>query len=520
MKLPVAGRQGPVVGEGEDPTRVVHRHRCHPVAVAGEKALQAAFDFRAATGVEEGVDEQGGAEQSGVARHGECYRVGKMGNPSVSRNMTRFNAINSRNSSVALFADGAPKGRVPAGRTATFSAPEGEVWEARDQKNDIVAVYEATARVPEWHIPAAPVGLPVSLQTHDAGPYSESLAPRGEIDFLPGTGELRAILLFVDFADVRASNQKWADEDEIVDHVVGDAAKQIREASFGALKLSVQTVPGWRNLTKQAEEYADPACRCISSEMRPLIEEAVGLYPQVDISQYDLVYIVTARSDDFTLSPAWSATDKEVIQTPKGEVRHAVVFGEDSYRKKNRSFLLLHETYHLLGLPDLYDGGAVSGQGYEDHCLSRWDLMADQKGDSNLLAWHRLKLGWLHDSQVVCLYGPGSLQVDLAEWNKPEGIKAVMVPVTGSGDAEKANLAYLVQVSNPESGGDAGGVLVYSVDAAIPTWHRPIQMRGGQDALSAKEIPEGGTYTHLSGIEVEVLNRSTDGGFTVRVKTN
>lgn len=434
--------------------------------------------------------------------------------------MTQFKATNSRNDPVALFADGTSKGRIPAGRSSTFSAPEGEVWEARDQNKDIVAVYEATARVPEWLIPPVPVGLPVDLQSHDAGPYNESLTPHREIVFLSGRGELRAVVLFVDFADVRASNRRWAKEDDIIDRVVGDAPREIREASFGALKLSVETVPGWRNLTKRAKDYADPDCRCVSTQMRPLIEEAVGLYPEVDFSRYDLVYIMTARSDDFTLSPAWSAEVNEVIQAPKGEVRHAVVFGKDSYKRKNHTFLLLHETYHLLGLPDLYDGGAVSGQGYEDHCLRRWDLMADQKGDSNLLAWHRLKLGWLHDSQVVCFYGPGSLQVDLAGWSRSEGIKAVMVPITASGDAERANLAYLVQVSNPKAGGDAGGVLVYTVDAAMPTWHRPIQMRGGQDALSAKEIREGGTYTHLSGIEVEVRSRSSDGGFTVRVKKN
>lgn len=434
--------------------------------------------------------------------------------------MVSFTAVNGRTAPVSLFSvrsteEEKLEGELQPGAVEQYTAPEGEVWVARDAGR-IVAVYKVTLYVPQWAISPADTGFAVDLQVQDAGDFNESLAPNGR--FLAASGTIRAVMLFVDFDGDEASGQRWSDEKEIVKRVVGDADAELQKVSFGALELVVTPVTGWRRMPKRAAAYADPSCGCASSGLRLFIEDAAALYgSRVDFSQYDVVYVVAAKSDDFRLSPAWIAERNDPIKPGTGEVRYAVAFGKDSYDPQNKTFLLLHETYHLLGLPDLYDGGAVSGKGYSKAGLEKWDLMASQRGDSDLLAWHRLKLGWLHPSQVICLYGSGPVEVDLADWAGPEGVKAVMVAVTMRRAVADASLAYVAEAAVSRGRGQSPGVLVYSVNAAFPTWERPIQMRGGSDALSAEPLTVGKSFTHLNGVGVTVLKRRNS-GFRVRVE--
>lgn len=432
--------------------------------------------------------------------------------------MVQFAAINDRNNPVNLFSVKdkveTPRGVVQNGATGRFSGQQNEVWVARDSVNakdpPVVAVYQVTPRVPAWTIPLAATALPLELEPRDAGDFNESL--RHNSRFLAATGTVRAVMLFVDFKGDSAAGNSWANEKEIVARLADNAATEIRKLSFKGLSLTVDPIQGWRQMPNPAAHYANYVTDPLS-----LIRDAVTIFhPQVDFSKYQVVYVVAAKTSALPISPAWVANGTESIQIGSTAVRFAVVFGEDSYFPTNETFLLLHETYHLFGLPDLYDGGEVSGSGYSDCGLGEWDLMATQEGDSGLLGWHRLKLGWLHPSQMVCLDGSGSINLELTDWKDPQAVKAVMIPVT-AGDLEHATLAYVVEVANR---GDCAspGILVYSVNASVRTWERPIQMRGGADALSAKPLKVGGYFEHRgAGVKVTVLRRSRD-GFDVRVE--
>jgi M6 family metalloprotease-like protein len=427
--------------------------------------------------------------------------------------MVNFRAVNARMDPVDLFSlngtQETPEGEAQPGVPGQHSAPEGQVWVARTRTGEIVGVYEATRRVPDWTIATAATGFAVNLKVPSAGDYNESLVPNGR--FLEASGDRKAVMLFVDFTDVQAAGAAWADERQIEARLVGGAGARLQQVSFGALRLTVDAVHGWKQMPRQAAEYSQ-------SQLSSFIEDAVGLFSGVPFSRYDIVYIVAAKTGDFPLSPVWVAPQGSPISTATGEVRYAVAFGEDSYAPKNQTFLLLHETYHLLGLPDLYDGGQVSGTGgFSDGGLSSWDLMADQEADSDLLAWHRLKLRWLHPSQLSCVYGAGTIEIDLADWTSPDGVKAIMIPITHGEDPEHARRAYIVEVANPQGGGPIPGVLIYTVDGGLATWDRPIQMRGGSDALSAQPIPEGDWFRHLNGnVRIDVSQRLPN-GFRIRV---
>jgi hypothetical protein len=115
------------------------------------------------------------------------------------------------------------------------------------------------------------------------------------------------------------------------------------------------------------------------------------------------------------------------------------------------AYLVLHETGHLLGLPDLYVRGSAS-------TFHRWDLMA-ARYPAELLAWHRWKLGWIEPHAIVCVTGRSTRIVTVSPIERDRGLRAVFV--------RRGKRILAVEV-RARAGEDAtlceAGVLVYEVD--------------------------------------------------------
>lgn len=445
-----------------------------------------------------------------------------------------FTASNQRGTDVWLALDGSPgasgSGQLNPGDTRQIPSRAGDTWVAHSSPalDNIVAVYEATDRVSTWNILEVSTGFPEQLERFNNGRYSESLVTPQE--FLRPDRPLKAIFLFVDFSDAPAAGEPWSNEAQIIQRVVGDADRWLQEASFGKAGLVVAHHAGWRRMPKAATEYSDDLCRCLSGSSRAYLEDVAALFAaDVDFSLYDFVCVVAAKTDVLDLSPAWSGLPPDgPIPTSSGPIKHAITFGADSYHPATDERLLLHEALHLCGLPDLYDGGSVDRNGvkggYSTRMVAPWDLMADHRESRHLLGWHRLKLGWLDRSQVLCRFGWGDLEIEITDWTHVDGIHSVMVPVEPrpieSGCRKTDDLrklpsqAYLVEVA---PGGV--GVLVYSVDASAPTWERPLLVRAGCDALQPGPLQSGEIFRHLTaGLEVKVL-ASTPTGYRIAVSS-
>jgi len=440
-----------------------------------------------------------------------------------------FQVLNRRRSSVWLedaSQAGAPgSGELSAGGSRALTGNDGASWVAYAEaaRTTTVGVYEVTPRVDLWEIFEPATGLPVALDRLNAGFYSESLDTPAE--FLRPDHALEACFLFVDFDDATAS-PPWDDPDRIVDHLAAGAPAWVQRASLGRADLKITSMGSpWRRMPKKAAAYADPLCHCVSGASREYVDDATALFDQdVDFSAIDIVFVVAAKTPALALSPGWIALPPErPISRGAGTVRYAVCFGEDSYDPSVDERLLLHEMCHLFGLPDLYDGGAVENRrapgnppiqrNFSTSAVGPFDLMADQTNPAHLLAWHRLKLGWLHPSQVVCHYGGGALEIDLTGLGSPDGVKAVMVPVFPSDANKRASSTYVVEVEPGDT-----GVLVSTVDAGRETWNVPVRVRCGSDALQPGILDLGQIYGHLvGGIEVEVLSKLPGGGFQIRV---
>jgi hypothetical protein len=186
-----------------------------------------------------------------------------------------------------------------------------------------------------------------------------------------------------------------------------------------------------------------------------------------------------------------------------------------------RPAVLIHETGHVLGLPDLYNVRRP-GNGH------RWDIMSGS-GGAGLLAWHRWKLGWLAANEVTCLPRRRSIVTTLSPLARPGGRKAVV--------HRTANAAIVIEV-RARIGVDAslcrGGVLVYRVDfrrgapstlgrlgVPIDIWpaRRGDSSRCGADwraplAVGRGEIARATAF----GVRIRLLARLRDGSYRISVR--
>ena len=329
-----------------------------------------------------------------------------------------------------------------------------------------------------------------------------------EGESLPGTvapsvGVLRAVLLFVHAADAPPDDSVAAPR-ELID----SARAWFRSVSYGRLEFRVETVPRWLPLPARSPEY-------VADAGRYLADAVAAADPYVDFSEFDVVYIAPSSRTPTTATSA--ILNGFGVRADGRDVRFWVPFGA-GFAEQGYEWLLLHETGHLLGLPDLYVRGAAG-------TFHRWDLMA-ARYPSELFAWHRWKLGWLDPSQVVCISGRTTRVVTLSPLERPGGRKAIFV--------RRGRRVFAVEV-RAHIGYDRTlcetGVLVYEVDQT-PFRSAPIRIYGAQPDRSSPrkdcsaqwnaplEIGRREVRTlrlpHL-GVRLVLLGKQADGSYRVRV---
>jgi M6 family metalloprotease-like protein len=233
------------------------------------------------------------------------------------------------------------------------------------------------------------------------------------------------------------------------------AADWYRSVSYGRLEFRAETLHRWLRLPESSAEYAaDPA--------RYLADSVAAADPYVDFSQVDVVYLVPAARTPVA-TPVSAILNSFGVRADGKEIGAWVPF-DPGFADGTAPSVLLHETGHLLGLPDLYVAGARS-------TFHLWDLMTGGgRWPAELLAWHRWKLGWIGDSQIACVAGRANRVVTLTPLERPGGLKAVFIRRGNRVLAleARARLGY-------DSTRCDTGVLAYVVDQA-PFKRAPIQI--------------------------------------------
>lgn len=339
--------------------------------------------------------------------------------------------------------------------------------------------------------------------------------------FLRPRGHHRAVMIMVDFPDIPARGAAT----ERAAFFSGYNDRYLRRASYGRYTLRLLPTDGWVRMPKPWSSYG--IRRGIGADdMRRYVQDAVDAARAqgTDFTGTDFVYVVAAGNVPAAPTVSQANTFEGLTAGPHRLRGAALVFGrtQDSADWQRGNFV--HEANHLYGLPDLYDverGASVEYAG-------GWDTMS-MAGISDLLGWHKWKLGWLSRRQVECVYLPGTSSHWLQPIGSPDGADITVVR-TG------AHTALVAEARTP-AGLDADicarGVLLYEVDASVPTGHGPVRVvdahpgsRGGKDcsARSPAELAElgdapftpGQAHTFPGGVRVRVLGTQS-GRYQIRV---
>ena len=278
-------------------------------------------------------------------------------------------------------------------------------------------------------------------------------------------GTRKAALLFVDFPDAPATESTDAYAE-----FLAPAHDLMTQFSAGAVDLSITPVKHWLHMPQDSSSYG--FVRGITWPQQALyVKQAGELAAQyVDLSKFDMIYIAPPKNATaITFSPAYVFDPKQPNLLVHGkEMKWGVTLGQDMYFWGPK--VLVHETGHTFGLPDLYSFTDADVH----HWVGGFDVMGNINGDApHHFGWEDWKIGWLADSQVACLDSPGKLRVRLNEVESLGGTKIAVVrtgPTTA--DVAESRRPYGV-----DKGLCKSGVVVYQIDSSTTSGDGPIHVQ-------------------------------------------
>lgn len=334
---------------------------------------------------------------------------------------------------------------------------------------------------------------------------------------LRARGRVRAVMIFVDFPNARAES----DTRSLFDFLAPGMARWYAEASYGRMSLSVTPVHRWFRMRKASTRYRYARGLTFAAHRRYLADAIRAADRRVNFRRYKIVYVVAAQAPGIPHSPTFHAFRGAGVRADRTEVRWAVTLGNDIHVPGWGYRVPVHETGHLFGLPDLYD---LRSADFTDllRFVGGWDVMSMNGTGAHFFAWSKARLGWLGRDQLRCV-GRGSTEVTLAPLETRGGVKAVVLRTGRS----RATVVEARRARGEDSTLCDEGVLVYKVDATVPTGRGPIRIVGGGNGTDEEQIARcgprydagldaGGVYEDAT-ITVEVLASNPDGSFRVRV---
>ncbi len=372
--------------------------------------------------------------------------------------------------------------------------------------------------------PSDPATPPCSPSLFSA-PYTDNNegTTNSTLPLRPGP-RVSAVMLFVDFPDLHASESTT----QLYQQLVPASRAWFSEVSYGHLDLEVTPVQRWYRLPRGSRDYGLGGSLSFESQRSFIAAAVAAADADFDFSPYQVVYVVAAKGSPLPRSPAFHTYAGDGVRADGAELRYGATFGEDIRGDaRYASHVLVHETGHVLGLPDLYDvPNAVFWTLFR--FAGGWDMMSWNDPGAHFLAWEKWKLGWLDPAQLTCLSGPGRLTTTLTPLERAGGLKAIVLPTGPSS-------AYVVEARR-RIGQDSRlckeGVLVYSVDSTVRSGYGPVRVHAAKADTSLDSVNRcgplynapfstgSGNVAHFenasAGVSVKVLGSGAS-GYRVRV---
>jgi len=327
---------------------------------------------------------------------------------------------------------------------------------------------------------AADACMPPRVQT-------QSTQNSGEINFnlsLRPFGALKAVMLFVDYSDRPGT----ATPQSVYDRHVPRATQWLNAVSYGRMSLTVTPLLQWLRMPSKSTQYISRANPSFDAQRR-LIQDAVNEADfYVDFSPYQLIYVVSPAGSGIDYSPGFTPNSPFFgVRADGNNFTHGATLGNDFYVSDfYGANVLIHETSHTFGLPDLYDFDRTVFP-YSTF-VGDWDMMGNLDVGAGFVAWQRLQLGWIDPEQVACVASADSRDVRLSPMEQAGGTKAAIVQ-TGPND-------FFVAENRLAAAEDAllcdAGMLVYSVIPSIESGHGSIRVQPAAPDNGTKSVTRCG----------------------------
>ncbi|MFF3176171.1 M6 family metalloprotease domain-containing protein [Streptomyces sp. NPDC057900] len=337
---------------------------------------------------------------------------------------------------------------------------------------------------------------------------------------------LDAVMVFLSFPDARPVTTPA----ELTADYFPATTRFFQRASYGKFTLRPHPQKRWIQMPKPSVQYGIK--RDWSSDRRSAyLHDAIDAAdPEVDFSKYDIVYLVADPDAPGVDSDATKVVNfDQPLHADGTDIRRVVTVFEQHPPDHN---VLAHETGHVFDLPDLYHRPS-DGKGDWDTYVGDWDVMGSQFGLApDLFGWHKWKLGWLDDRQVVCVQSDRVLTLEpMAAVPVPGASIGTRLAVIRTGEGSAVGIEARSATGNDRST-CSEGVLLYRIRNETPSGGGPVDVidtHPGTDAcweqsvyppLADAPLRVGETFSVPGGhTTIEVADRTPSGAWTVRITT-
>jgi M6 family metalloprotease-like protein len=340
------------------------------------------------------------------------------------------------------------------------------------------------------------------------GDVYKTMGPNDPLIYGDALGTKKLVVLFVDFPDRKAKDETT---EQRAAKTLGGTAEDgtfqtiFRTNSYGKLALDITQAHGWRTMP-ESYKLADPVT---TEGHRKMFEQAFALYPEIDFNEYDCALVLMSAKGNF----AFGTRDDEAIPHRGEKINVAVT------QSSRNPYTLAHEYAHCLGLPDVYTYGNRVPEGTSKNPFGPWDIMSGPS--TGFIGWHRHKLEWLDEDRKTYLT-EGTHTFTLTPLSDDAGVSMIVVPALGE-DASNPSKVYCIEVAQYLRPGRKlprpRGVLVYSIDAKLPTGFNPavVYPAAGRDKMNAA-LHEGEAFEQDdTPLSLRVIKQNDDNSYEVEV---
>lgn len=336
---------------------------------------------------------------------------------------------------------------------------------------------------------------------------------------------LDAVMVFLSFPD----SPPRSTPEELAGDYFPATSQFFDRASYGKFALRPHPRREWIEMPDHSTDYAIQRDWNAAKRSAYLRDALAAADPHVDFSRYDVVYLVADPDAPGVDSDATKVVNFDRPMRADGtDIKRIVTVFERHPPDRN---VLAHETGHVFDLPDLYHR-PTDGKGDWDTHVGDWDVMGSQFGLSpDLFGWHKWKLGWLDERQVLCVENGGRRMTlePLSVRPARGGVGGTKLAVVRTGRGS----AIAIEARGAEGNDHATcteGVLAYRVRNEAPSGSGPVEVLDAHPdtdacwgesvypALADAPVGVGESFTVPDDdVRIEVEGRTATGAWTVKV---